>query len=97
MKSGELTISIEDLYNQLSGRNSVQVEEVSNKRSMNIIKHEDKVYDDAPMINLHDLRSLSAVSCLDIPTLTKFDGILAELIKNEKDRKKAIKESSKKK
>lgn len=97
MKSGELTISIEDLYNQLSGRNNTPVEEVPNKRAPNVIKHEEKVHDDAPMINLHDLRSLSVISCLDIPTMTKFDGILAELIKNDKERKKALKESSKKK
>ena len=63
MKSGELTISIEDLYNQLSGR--IIEEEVKPKtEAMNIIRHDELKPDkDNPMISLYDLRSLSAVSC----------------------------------
>lgn len=101
MKSGELSISIEDLYNQLSGRDVAAVEaeaEVKPKNNlMSIIRDDSSKDDDSPMINLNDLRSLNAISGFDIATLTKLDGLLAELIKNDKERKKALKESKTKK
>ena len=100
MKSGELTISIEDLYNQLSGRDVAAVVEAEVKPKnnlMSIIRDDSSKDDDSPMINLNDLRSLNAISGFDIATLTKLDGLLAELIKNDKERKKALKESKTKK
>jgi len=91
MKSGELSIGIDKLYNQLSGKGDLVEEVVSEKRSGVVsVKRDEKVDKDSPMISLHDLRSLSAVSAFDLNTTIKFDGLLAELIKNDKERKKVL-------
>ncbi len=105
MKSGELTIKIEDLYNFLlnggvESSASMAVEpSAQESKSLKIISNEDRDKNDKdnPMINLHDLRSLNAISGFDIPTLTKLDGLLAELIKNDKERKAVLKKNLKKK
>lgn len=76
MKSGEVKISLKDLYNQLTGG-------ISNKK-MVVINNEQskKVSKNNPMISLHDIRSYNAISTLDYPTKAKFDSILKNLIDN---------------
>lgn len=107
MKSGEVKITIEELYAQLTGKtilDDVDDVVISNKKSLSIISGDDDE-DDKPtkgaiLIDLNDLRSMNAISTLDITTLGKFDGIIAELIKQKKEIMasiKIVKEKQKKK
>lgn len=89
MKSGEVKIPINDLYDQLTGKITEEEKPVQTAKSLSVVR-EEKSTSDNPMISLYDLRSLSAVSGLDTPTIVKFDGIISDLIKNEKERKKAL-------
>lgn len=91
MKSGELSIGVDKLYSQLSGNDDLLDEVLEKKSGLVSVKREDKIDKDSPMISLHDLRSLSAVSAFDLNTTIKFDGLIAELIKNDKERKKVLK------
>lgn len=68
MKSGMVSISIDELYKQLSGGSS----EVSNEE-----KPKKKVGSD--YISLNDLRSANMISDLDYPTKVKFDSIIKSL------------------
>lgn len=82
MKSGEVSISIEDLYYQLSGKDKT-VEISEEKKPLNI-SHTNKEDKNTPMINLIDLRSAICITPMDHSTLSMFDKIVSELIKNEK-------------
>jgi len=69
LKKGELSISIQDLYNQLSGSK----ETVSNNSPKKTGKN---------MIDLHDLRSKIMInSNIDYATKTVFEHIIVELLK----------------
>lgn len=93
MKSGEVSIDIEQLYNQLTGNVSEPIKVES--KPISIINDDEDDEDDedygkkpskgAILIDLHDLRSMNAISTLDINTLSKFDGIIADLIKQKKE------------
>lgn len=72
MKSGILTISIEDLYNQLRGGNVESDLEVERPRK--------KMSEDS--ISLVDLRSHNMISDMDYPTKVKFDTIIKNLIES---------------
>lgn len=95
MKSGEVKISIETLYKQLIGFKEVSdVEETEIEPKVNkslSIVNEEKVDKKRLLIDLDDLRSLSAVTAMDLQTKVKFDGILADLIENEKEKRKILK------
>lgn len=81
MKTGIVSISIENLYKQLSGGASEVVEGSKmittptggNKRSSN-----------EPMISLHDIRHRLNVSSFDYGTTAKLDGILKDLLDERK-------------
>jgi len=75
LRTGEVSISIEEIYCQLDG-----CEAPSKKKSLSINRNEVKPIKGNPMIPLHDLRSHNAISGLDIPTLAKFDQIIKSLI-----------------
>lgn len=75
MKSGFLTIGIEELYKQLRGDNVSESTDVQTITS--------KVKGDG-MVSLQDLRSYNNISTLDYATKAKFDSIIADLIENEK-------------
>lgn len=84
MKSGEVSIGIEELYNQLTG-NVSQEKKVTNE--IKSIKREEKVGDDV-MISLYDLRSINATSGFDVQIMNKLDGFISELIEKTKKQKK---------
>lgn len=90
MKSGDVSIDIEKLYNQLTNRNPDAVEEVkvSDKKSLSIVSGSGEKPSDDPMISLYELRTTNAISGLDVQTISKLDGIIVELISNEKEKKK---------
>jgi hypothetical protein len=89
MKSGDVSINIEKLYNQLTHRDvEGEVARVVDKKSLSIISGSDVKPSDNPMISLYELRTTNAISGLDVQTISKFDGIIAELISNEKEKKK---------
>lgn len=79
MKSGEVSISIKELYNQLTGGTESEDEPEEKKGAKSIIKSE-KISKKNPMLSLYDLRSQNAISVMDIPTKSKFDGIIKNLI-----------------
>lgn len=69
MKSGQLTISIEDLYKHLKGGNIETKEESTPKKKAGV-----------DYISLQDLRSASMIAELDYPTKVKFDTIIKNLM-----------------
>ncbi len=82
MKSGELSITIEDLYYQLSGKDkNLSNSEEKKVLSISRTNKEDK---NVPMINLNDLRSAICITPMEHSTLSMFDKIISELIKKYK-------------
>lgn len=84
MRSGEVKIPIETLYNQLTNRTPEDnTEDVGPKKipSKGISKSKvQKITHKNPMLSLYDLRSHNAISGLDVPTMAKFDQIIKSLI-----------------
>jgi hypothetical protein len=82
MKSGELEISIDELYDKLSGK------EESVKKPVVYTRKDDGKYEQPnPKIAktvLSDLRSQNAISGLDVSTVAKFDGIIKSLLDSYK-------------
>lgn len=95
MKSGEVSIDIEALYKQLTGNDIEEVVEDKVVKAPIVISNEDDEEDYSSksgiLIDLNDLRSANAISMLDMPTLTKFDGIITELLKQQKEINASIK------
>lgn len=93
MKSGEVTIDIESLYKQLIGHEELEI--VNDKKAALVISHEESDDDVSSksgiLIDLNDLRSANAISMLDVPTLAKFDGIIADLLKHQKEINASVK------
>lgn len=71
-RSGAVTISIEELYNQLTGSE----DSTSNKKTT------EKPTKKNPMILLSDLRSHNAISSGDYKQIAHFDTIIKNLIEN---------------
>lgn len=69
-RSGEVSISIEDLYNQLTGKVKQNLVEKPTKNN--------------PMILLNDLRSQNAISGGDYKQIAHFDTIIKNLMDNMK-------------
>lgn len=77
MKSGEVTIGILELYNQLTGNKS--------KSDSIVFKHNDKNKNhNEPQINLNDLRSKIMISDMEYSSKAKLDEIIVDLLKNTK-------------
>lgn len=82
LKTGIVSISIEDLYKQLT----VGVEAEDDKlKSITVptggVKKQNP---NEPMISMHDVRHRLNVSGFDYATTVKFDGIMRELIEDAK-------------
>jgi hypothetical protein len=102
MKSGDVSIGIEELYNQLSG---VKSEEKPSK-SISISNEKNKDDEDSDsrytggidlsgykgqdryLISLHDIRHAMHVKNFDMPTRIAFESFLVELINERKPKKK---------
>tara|TARA_R110000772_G_scaffold17946_1_gene49749 strand:- start:6896 stop:7255 length:360 start_codon:yes stop_codon:yes gene_type:complete len=76
LRTGEVSIPIEEIYCQLDGCEAPS----KNKSSITINNNSAKPIKGNPMISLLDLRSHNAISTLDISTLAKFDQIIKSLI-----------------
>lgn len=76
MKSGVLTIGIDELYNQLAG-----VEEKVVEKPKEVKPKKPKV--DEPMISLNRLRSLAMVTKMDLKVKVELDKVIRELINDE--------------
>lgn len=99
MKSGIVNITIEDLYKQLVGPDIPVSESTIKELPKGPLSFErgeedekqdkkNKVWNNSPVINLQDLRSLSAITVMPMETKVLFERIITDLIKNEKDRLK---------
>lgn len=84
MKSGEVSIDIEELWHQLNGTEPEEGGSSSKKSGAVSIRNDVPKAGSKgnPMISLHDIRTYNAISGLDYPTLIKFEGILKNLIDN---------------
>lgn len=83
MKSGEVTIGILDLYKDLANVDTPEVESApATKSPVSIITTPKKGSKGGHLIDatefLNNLRSMNAISMLDIETMTKFDGIIKD-------------------
>lgn len=74
MKSGQLSISIEDLYNQLKGDIPKVIKPTGSISVSN--EKEVKQRKGVNMISLEDLRSHNLISVLDYETKVKFDTLI---------------------
>jgi len=86
MKSGMVSIGIDELYSQLSG-SEIGGEEVKTKNTGVVSIDTSKPKSSGKnnmMISLYDLRSQNAISGLDMQTLVKFEGIIKNLIESMK-------------
>jgi hypothetical protein len=70
MKSGLLSISIEDLYKQLKN-DKVEVKPTNIKK------------DNEPVVNLNRLRSMNAIAHIDLKTKVELEKVICELINEE--------------
>lgn len=81
MKTGVVSISINELYGQLVG--GVPSVESPKKEIISIRRRNlNKETNIGPMISLKDLRSHNAIANLDYETLTKFEGIIKTMMDN---------------
>jgi len=76
MKTGEVSISIEDLWHQLKGTTA------EDKKPSDVSRNGLNMGKNNPMISLYDIRTYNAISGLDYETVCKFEGILKNLIDN---------------
>lgn len=77
MKSGEVSIDIGELFDNLNGVDN----EIKKPKSV-VIKHDKDSKKQVPLISLTDLRTYNAISGLDYPTLCKFENIIKNLMDN---------------
>lgn len=92
MKSGSVSISIEDLYNQLTNKELKPSPLMNNdvkKGPLEFSSHieldkKNKNKDDSPIIRLNDLRSLSAITVMPMETKVLFESIIVKLIRDSK-------------
>jgi len=82
LKTGVVTISIEDLYKQLTG--GVEAEDDKPKSITVPTGGVKKQTSGDPMISMHDVRHRLNVSSFDYATTVKFDGIMRDLIEEAK-------------
>ena len=80
MKSGVLSIGIEELYKQLSGNDEPVVEKP--RGGLVSIKKKDN-NDGSPMISLNRLRSMSLVTHMDFKVKLELEKVLCELLNQE--------------
>lgn len=83
MKSGIVSIGIEELYKQLAG-GSTESSGESKSIVIDNTKRGSKKEDADTMISLHDIRHRLNVSGFDYSTTAKLDGILHEMINERK-------------
>lgn len=81
MRSGDVSINIGELYNQLTGNESKEPKE---KKIISIKSGDEKPTKKNPMILLTDLRSHNAISGADYQMIVHFDQIIKNLIENNK-------------
>ena len=77
MKSGTVSISIGDLYDQLKGNSVPEV-----KESKASLKHTNP---DGPMLSLHDIRHRCNIKGFDYNTVVIFENMLTELLSEVED------------
>ncbi len=83
MKSGHVSIPINELYSQLAG---TPVEKPK-AREMVVIKNKEVVTaSDGPMISLRDLRSHNAIADMDYETKVKFEAIIKTMMDNYEEK-----------
>ena len=83
MRTGEVSIGIEELYHMLAGTEPDSGEEKKSSGAVVVSNTAPKRGSkNNPMMSLHDIRTYNAISGLDLPTLVKFEGILKNLIDN---------------
>ena len=78
MKSGDVSIKIEDLYVQLTGTaKEIEVKPTEVKKSKKTSLEVN------PVINLVDLRTHALVTKMDLKTKVELEGVICELIKQK--------------
>lgn len=89
MKSGTVEIGIGELYGQLTGSAEKVVEKVVDRKGQEDLS----AYkgDDNMLISLHDMRHYLIVNGTDMESVSKFDAILSQMIRDRRERSKPIK------
>ena len=82
-RSGGVSIGIDELYGQLTGKN-MGTDEPKDKKAISIKQSDEKPTKRNPMILLSDLRSQNAISGGDYKMIAHFDTIIKNLMDNLK-------------
>lgn len=83
MKSGDVSMDIGDLYDQLTGGSAVKPKKGVSHQNRVTGRYEQPSVKVTKTV-LNDLRSQNAISCLDSDTLAKFDQIIKALLDSYK-------------
>lgn len=84
MKSGVLTISIEDLYKQLAGVDAESVVQVAKLKPVTISnKSKSGEYDGGPMVPLNRLRTVMLTKKMELSSKLELESLLCEVLKQE--------------
>lgn len=78
-RTGEVTIGIDELYGQLTGK-PIGTNKPKENDGVSIVMSNTKPTKGNPMILLSDLRSQSAITAMDYETKAKFDRIIKNLM-----------------
>jgi hypothetical protein len=85
MKSGAVSIDIIELYKDLKG---IKSDDEKPDGPISVVKNnKPQTQTGGVMIDLNELRSQNAISTLDVHTLSKFDGLIKNLIDATKTKK----------
>ncbi len=86
MKSGVVSIDIEELYKQLIGEEVVDDIKPKAKNNKPIIvqsRKRDGEYDGGPMVPLNRLRTMVLTTKMDLPIKLELEGVLCELLRED--------------
>ncbi len=85
MKSGTLSISIDEIYKQLAGATDVDTSLKVGKQKPLVIQHKVRggEYDGGPMIPLNKLRTMVLTTKMDLPVKLELEAVLCDMLKAE--------------
>lgn len=85
MKSGEVVISIIDLYEQLTGGPAIEHSVIEVESVVPRDEKLDKTQKDNPTISLYELRTRFATTPMAFDTHALFDGVIASCIREKRN------------
>ncbi len=85
MKSGTLSISIDEIYKQLAGVADADTSIKVEKQKPLVIQHRVRggEYDGGPMVPLNKLRSMVLTTKMDLPVKLELEAVICDMLRAE--------------